>query len=151
MDKLDLKRKLFDACIDTQKEIVKTAREAMMEAQENANSEEGSPEEMTESYREQMHQTRDMYAIKWRNSQNDLELLESVPALDLKPVIEPGAVVKTNAQHFFIAIGMNKVVLDGETFFPISTSAPIFQAMVGLKNGDSFQFRDRKYEIRDVF
>ena len=151
MDKLDLKRKLFDACIDTQKEIVKTAKEAMLEAQENANSEEGSPEEMTESYREQMHQTRDMYAIKWRNSQNDLELLENVPAYDVKPVIEPGAIVKTSTQHFFIAIGMNKVVLDGETYFPISTSAPIFQAMVGMKKGDSFQFRDRKYEITDVF
>jgi len=151
MDKLDLKRKLFEACIDTQKEIVKTAREAMMEAQENANSEEGSPEEMTESYREQMHQTRDMYAIKWRSSQNDLELLESVPAYDVKSVIEPGAIVKTNAQHFFIAIGMNKVVLDGEIFFPISTSAPIFQAMVSMKKGDSFQFRDRTYQITDVF
>ena len=151
MDKLDLKRKLFEACVSTQKEIVKTAREAMLEAQENANSEEGSPEEMTESYREQMHQMRDMYAVKWRSSQNDLDLLEAVPAYDLKPVVEPGAVVQTNTGNFFIAVGMNKVTLDSEAFFPISTSAPIFQAMVGMKKGDSFQFRDRKYEIKDVF
>ncbi len=151
MDKLDLKRKLFDACVDTQKEVVKTAKEAMLEAQENANSEEGSSEEMTESYREQMHQTRDMYAIKWRSSQNDLDLLEAVPAYDIKPVIESGAVVQTNTGNFFIAIGMNKLTVSGETFFPISTSAPIFQAMVGMKKGDSFQFRDRQYEITDVF
>lgn len=146
-----MKRELFRACIETQKTVVKTAREAMLEAQENANSEEGSPEEMTESYREQMHQTRDMYAVKWRSSQNDLDLLESVPAYDLKSVIESGAVVKSSFQHFFIAIGMNKVQLGEEAFFPISTSAPIFQAMVGMKKGDSFQFRDRKYEIMDVF
>ncbi len=151
MDKLELKRRLFEACIAAQKEIVKTAREAMIEAQENANSEEGSPEEMTESYREQMHQTRDMYAIKWRNSQNDLELLESVPAYDLKPVIETGAIVKTSSQNFFIAIGMNKIQVGDETFFPISTSAPIFQAMVSLKKGASFQFRDKHYEITDLF
>lgn len=151
MEKSELKRKLFETCIQMQKDVVRTAREAMLEAQENANSEEGSPEEMTESYREQMHQTRDMYAVKWRSAQNDLDLLESVPAQDTKSEVEPGAVVKSSFQHFFIALGMNKVTVGDEAFFPISTSAPIYQAMAGLKKGDSFQFRDRKYEITDIF
>jgi transcription elongation GreA/GreB family factor len=92
-----------------------------------------------------------MYTMQLQSTQNDLETLQQVPAHSLTPIIEAGAIVHTDKQNFFIAVSIGKVTVDNKTYFPISTSAPIFQAMVGLKKGDSFQFRDRQYKIQEVF
>ncbi len=150
-EKSGLKRRLFEACLENQRGKVQTAREAMREAQENANTDDVSAEESFDSYREQLQHTRDMYALQMQNSINDLEILERIPAYDVTPVIEPGAVVWTNVQNFFIAISLGKIDLDDKSYLTISTSAPIFQAMVGLKKGDSFKFRDKQFIIHEVF
>jgi transcription elongation GreA/GreB family factor len=134
-----------------QKNMVETARMAIREAQENANTSEDSMEEGFVSYREQLQHTRDMYTMQLQTTQNDLETLQQVPAHSLTLIIEAGAIVHTDKQNFFIAVSIGKVTVDNKTYFPISTSAPIFQAMVGLKKGDSFQFRDRQYKIQEVF
>jgi transcription elongation GreA/GreB family factor len=103
------------------------------------------------SYREQLQHARDMFTMQLQNTLNDLETLQQVPAHSLTPTIENGAVVITDKQNFFIAVSIGKVTAEEKTYFTISTSAPIFQAMVGLKKGDSFNFRDRSYKISDVF
>ncbi len=150
-DKLALKQKLYEACLKMQRNSVQRVKDVMKEAQESALADDENSEELFDSYREQMQHTRDMYASQLQVAQNDLEVLERVPGNDLTTVIESGAVVRTENQNFFVAISLGKVDLDGKTYFPISTSSPIFQAMVGLKQGASFQFRDKKYTIKEVF
>jgi hypothetical protein len=150
-DKLSLKIKIYNECLRMQKNMVETARMAIREAQENANTSEDSMEEGFVSYREQLQHTRDMYTMQLQSTQNDLETLQQVPAHSLTAIIEAGAIVHTDKQNFFIAVSIGKVTVENKTYFPISTSAPIFQAMVGLKKGDTFQFRDRQYKIQEVF
>ena len=150
-DKLAFKRRLYQECLKLQRNSVKRVRDVMKEAQESALADDESSEELFDSYREQMQHTREMYASQLQTAQNELDVLERVPANDLSQVIESGAVVRTDNQNFFVAISLAKIELDGKTYFPISTSSPIFQAMVGLKQGATFQFRDRKFNIKEVF
>jgi hypothetical protein len=150
-DKLKLKLKIYNECLRMQRSMVETAKMAIKEAQENANTNEDTMEEGFVSYREQLQHTRDMYTTQLQTTQNDLETLQQVPAHNLTPIIELGAIVQTDKQNFFVGVSIGKVTVDNKTYFPISTSAPIFQAMVGLKKGNSFQFRDRQYKIQDVF
>lgn len=150
-DKLAFKRRLYQECLKLQRNSVQRVRDVMKEAQESALADDESSEELFDSYREQMQQTREMYASQLQTAQNELDVLERVPANDLSQVIESGAVVRTDNQNFFVAISLAKIDLDGKTYFPISTSSPIFQAMVGLKQGATFQFRDRKFNIKEVF
>jgi transcription elongation GreA/GreB family factor len=150
-DKLAFKRRLYQECLKLQRNSVQRVRDVMKEAQESALADDENSEELFDSYREQMQHTREMYASQLQTAQNELDVLERVPANDLSQVIESGAVVRTDNQNFFVAISLAKIELDGKTYFPISTSSPIFQAMVGLKQGATFQFRDRKFNIKEVF
>lgn len=150
-DKLSLKTKVYNECLRMQNQMVENARMAVKEAQENANTSDDSMEEGFVSYREQLQHARDMFTMQLQNTLNDLETLQQVPANYLTPTIENGAIVVTDKQNFFIAVSIGKVTVDGKTYFTISTSAPIFQAMVGLKKGETFNFRDRSYKISDVF
>lgn len=150
-DKLSLKINIYHACLEMQKKMVETAKMATKEAQENANTNDDSTEEGFVSYREQLQHARDMYTVQLQNTQNELEVLQQIPAHSLTSIIESGAVVHTDKQNFFIAISQSKVTVNKKDYFSISTSAPIFQAMVGLKQGDSFTFRDRTYKIQEVF
>jgi hypothetical protein len=150
-NKLALKQKLYEECLIRQRSSVQRVKDVMKEAQESALADDENSEELFDSYREQMQHTREMYASRLLIAQNELEVLERVPASDLTPVIEVGAVVRTDNQNFFVAISLSKIDLEGSTYFPISTSSPIFQAMVGLKEGATFQFRDRKFVIKEVF
>lgn len=148
---LAIKQRLYEECLTRQRSSVQRVKDVMKEAQESALADDESSEELFDSYREQMQQTREMYASQLHIAQNELEVLERVPARDNTTVIEPGAVVNTDIQNFFVAISQSKVEIDGNVYFPISTSSPIFQAMVGMKKGSTFHFRDRKFTIREVF
>jgi len=150
-NKLALKRRLYEECLTRQRNSVQRVKDVMKEAQESALADDENSEELFDSYREQMQHTREMYASQLNSAQNELDVLERVPASDITNVIEPGAVVRTDNQNFFVAISMGKIDLEGKVYFPISTSSPIFQAMVGLKQGATFQFRDRKFTIKEVF
>lgn len=150
-EKLALKRRVFEACLERQQTMVRNAKDAVREAQENANTSEESAEDGFVSYREQLQHTRDMYTMQLQNALNELEILQQVPVHDVTKTIETGAVVHTDKQNFFISVSVPKIEVDKKTYFPISTSAPIFQAMVGLKQGEAFSFRDRNYRILEVF
>ena len=150
-EKLNLKIRIYNECLQMQRSMVQTAKDAIKEAQENANTNEETLEEGFVSYREQLQHTRDMYTQQLQQTLNELEVLQQVPAHSITPVIEHGAVIHTDKQNFFIAVSLKKLVIDDRQYFPISTSAPIFQAMVGLKQGDNFNFRDRSYKIEEVF
>jgi transcription elongation GreA/GreB family factor len=150
-DKLAFKRRLYQECLTRQRNSVQRVKDVMKEAQESALADDENSEELFDSYREQMQHTREMYASQLNTAQNELEVLERIPANDITQVIESGAVVRTDNQNFYVAISLAKVELDGQVYFPISTSSPIFQAMVGLKQGATFQFRDRKFTVKEVF
>jgi transcription elongation GreA/GreB family factor len=81
----------------------------------------------------------------------EMMTLENLDWQTDKDSVQPGAVVATDKQTFFISISIEDVEVDGQTVYGISTGAPLFGAMRGLKQGDSFQFNDRKYTIKDIY
>jgi transcription elongation GreA/GreB family factor len=149
-NKSNIKQMLFETCVKAQEKIIANAREVIEEAAESATEYTSTEEESFDSYREQLQQRRDMYTTQMLAARNDLDYLRNINFGE-KTTVEEGAVVKTNLQSFFIAISLGKVELEGKTYFAISTSAPIFKAMDGLKAGDTFHFRDRDYKITDIF
>lgn len=65
--------------------------------------------------------------------------------------VEPGAVVSFNNRHFVVAVSTTKFQVDGITVMGISVQSPIYQAMEGLKEGDSFTFQGREITLDEVF
>lgn len=59
-----------------------------------------------------------------------------------------GALVTTNTHTFLISVSLGELTTkDGETFFAISSKAPIFHAMKDLESGAIFTFNDMTRKI----
>ena len=146
-----LKKKIWDACLAKQQALAATAKEAMDRAQESANEERGSLEEKFESFREQLIRDRDMYARKLAEHISGIDTLRQIDANRKLSVVQLGSVVITDRQKLFIAISLGEVKVNGDAYFAISVQSPLFQQMDGKKAGDTFEFRDVKHTIKEVF
>ena len=123
---------------------------AMEEADKMAHEYEQSSDD-ADSHKMELIGSRDMYA---KQLQTEMDLLETLNKVDFNQdhrVVEFGSVVITDMQKVFISIGLGKVNVDNDTFYAISLQVPFYQAMKGLKKGDTFDFRGRKVKIIDLF
>ena len=64
--------------------------------------------------------------------------------------VEAGAMVETDQGIYFISIGLGKVVLEDQTYFAISTAAPVSGVLLGKKVGDVAVFQGREFMIQNV-
>ncbi|HSZ24597.1 MAG TPA: hypothetical protein VK766_02705 [Cytophagaceae bacterium] len=149
-DRMPIKKQLLDKCLDIQTFIINNAKKAMDDAQQSANEEKNSNEDMSDSFRETMHATRDVYARQVQEGINTLGLLNRIIIKPLD-VIKFGAVVITDFQNYFISAGLGEVKIDDKNFVTVSTLTPLYQILSEKKKGDLFMFLDRKYRILDVF
>ena len=148
-EKIKLKKALLNRCIDIQKNTVSIAKKAMEDALNSANAEKVS-EELSDSFRESMHATRDMYARQANEGVNNLGLLNRINIVEHDKV-KFGSVVFTNFQNYFISTGLGEIKVDDLSFQAVSTLAPLFQILVDKRKGDTFMFLDRLYTVVEVF
>ncbi len=78
--------------------------------------------------------------------------LAAIAALDFSETdtVGPGAVVAFNNRHFVVSVSTTKFDCEGDTYMGISLQSPIYQAMAGLKAGDTFDFNGRTMTVQDV-
>lgn len=79
--------------------------------------------------------------------------LRTISELDFGPkeAVEPGAVVCVQGRHFAIGVSTARFFCDGTEMMGISTNAPFYAAIEGLKAGDVAEFNDREFEVRAVY
>lgn len=148
---INLKNKICEACLEKQKALAATTKEAMDMAQQSANEEKGSMEEKFESFREQLIRDRDMFARKLGEHISGLDTLRQIDANRLFSSVQLGSVVITEKQKFFISIGLGEIKLADDTYFAISVMSPLYQQMEGKKADDSYDFRGVPTKIISVF
>jgi hypothetical protein len=150
MEKLKLKKQLFEECIKQQMNTAESTKAVIDEAQQSANDY-GSPKDRYDSYRMQLLSRKDVYSKHLQSAIKELDVLNKIDLKKEHNSVQFGSVVFTEQQRIFVSIGLGKIELEEETYFAISPTVPFFQAMAGLKKGDSFTFRDKKIKIEDVF
>jgi len=147
---IEVKKGVLNECLKLQSELVAVAKNFMEQAHESANEQEVGGEDKMESFREQCHADRDMYAIKYRDAVNNLMTLKKInPEIESNEV-RPGAIVITAQQNLFVSISLGQVNFDGESFVAISTQSPLYQIIQNKKAGDKFSFRGRDIVITDI-
>ncbi|MDX5418611.1 MAG: GreA/GreB family elongation factor [Hymenobacteraceae bacterium] len=148
---LETKKRLLQECSRLLNAQIKAAKDAMDEAQESANEHQGAMEDKFESFRENCQIQRDMYARQLDELMTTMALLRRINATKQNLEVSLGAVVHTELQNYFIGVSLGEIKLDGESFYAISGMSPIFKAMAGKTAGDTFEFRDKKYRILQVY
>lgn len=149
-DKLKLKRALLNKCIEIQKNNVTRSKKAMEDAQDSANQEKGNSEDQSDSFRENMQATRDMYARQVHEGVNTLALLNRIVVQEHEWV-KFGSVIFTDYQNYFISSGLGEIKINELSFITVSTLSPLFQILASKKKGEQFMFLDRMYRVVDVF
>ncbi|MCD4681279.1 MAG: hypothetical protein K8S00_12915 [Bacteroidales bacterium] len=150
MDKLEFKKKLIRVCLTIQNKSVENLTSVMRDAQQSANDY-GQPKDRYDSYRVQLLRKCDMFGSQLKKVYDEIKVLEKIEVSRTNNTVSFGAVVITDAQKIFVSIGIGKIDFQGEAFYAISTLVPFYKAMVGLKQGDVFDFRGKDITILELF
>jgi len=144
------KQQALELCLQRQEQQIASLKEAIDVAMESALSEKSGSEDAQDSFREQMQQERNMYANKLAESSELLAGLKRINPAAVFQQVGQGALVVTDKQIFLIAGSLGKMTFDGHDIFVISNQSPIYDAIAGLKKGDTYDFRGMKCKVLDV-
>lgn len=149
---MDLKKRLLEACLSHIHQRIETAEQALQAARDAAN------EETKSSAGDKYETGRAMMQLEQEKIETQLvealRLERQLTTLDPKrpcEKCEAGSLVLTNQGKFFMAVGLGKIRLEGETFFIISMKSPAGMAFSGKKAGEEVFFQNRKYLLEAIF
>jgi hypothetical protein len=149
MDLLELKGRIYKMCIEKQNEILDSSKAAMDDAQKAAN-EYGAPKDRYDSFRTQLLRKRDLYAEQYEKALKELGHLQKLNPEISNKKIDVNALIITNKQKLYVAIGLGKVETPEGDFYVISPLAPLFQALRNKKQGDNITFNGQNIEVISI-
>ena len=158
MTREEKRREVVEACIAHQRQVADTARKEMDSAQQQSNDY-GANVDRYDSYRTKMMRARDMYAKHYSNAEKSIRYLEDMLRQPPFATAEHGPVVVTDRQRFFLSVGVGKFLVpyapaEGEqqnVYFAISAQSPIYAALKGRKEGDSFVFNGVRQTVQEIY
>jgi transcription elongation GreA/GreB family factor len=144
------KEALHKACMEYAAKRIQTATDAYKSAQDSANeetkntaSEDDNSKAMLQIEAEQLAK----HMLEARKLKE--EMIRIDPNAD-HTTVAPGSLVITSLGNYYVSISAGKIDIDKKSYFAISISAPIAQAIKGMKIGDKVKFNDKMIEILDV-
>jgi hypothetical protein len=70
---------------------------------------------------------------------------------DVHDQVELGSIVVTDKDTFFVSASIERFDVDGRSMFGLSTKTPLYQAMEGKGEGESFSYKEMTYKIKEIF
>jgi len=146
-----LKQILYNKCKAYVDQRIETAQKAMLNAQDAANNESKSTAgDKHDTARAMMHIEKEQNARLLSEANSLASVLSRINPDKENDTAVLGSAVKTNKGNFYVSISAGKLQVEDETYFAISTDSPIGKILFGLTTGESFSFREVKYEIEGV-
>jgi transcription elongation GreA/GreB family factor len=146
-----IKQQLYSLCREYVEKRIRSSRDAIAEAQQSAN------EETKRSSGDKYETGRAMMQLEIeKNSRQLSESLKLKNALDQIRLdisassVQPGSLVVTDREVFFVAISLGKIEFEGKTYFVIAPASPLGLELVGAKVGDRVTFRNESYLVQDI-
>lgn len=146
-----IKRELISTCLALVEQRIVNAKQAMKAAQESANTEEkSSAGDKYETGRAMAQIERDKAAQQLNEAMLLKSSLSRVSPNPSGNQVSLGSVVKTDKNHFFIAISMGKQRVAGTDYFVVAPATPIGLIVMGLRLGDQFSFNNQLHTINEI-
>ena len=150
MKKKIAKSQILDACMQKQEELIKSFEDRVNVSKADAYDHEHSASQTENRTAGKVDLLR-TFEKELGFVRMEMEFLKSLNPEKINTAVEAGAVVITNRMNFFIAVSSEKIEVDGEMIFGMSTKAPLYTAMQGMEKGKSFEFNGTEYEIEEVY
>lgn len=146
-----LKKILLDKCLQLVETQIASAQKSIDEAQIAAN------EETKSSAGDKYETTRAMMQIEIENNTKRMsesqKLQQTLSKINLHEVYEQvglGSLVLTNQGKFFIAVGLGKIDVEGQSFFVISPNSPIGEKLHHQTKGFQFLLNGKSFMIEGI-
>ena len=162
--KLSLKASLKQFGLQVITQRIEAARQQVNLAQESANNEEkSSAGDKYETGRAMGHLQKDMFARQQAENAREYAALQQVRTDSLCSSVMPGAFIRCSPLSsdrtsigaedtgFFIAAGLGRQSIDGQTILFLSPAAPLSNALKNKKTGDTITFNGQSLLIEDIF
>lgn len=147
-----LRSRLLDACITKQQLLINDFRVRLRNLAESQNISGDTYQTDDLSARDKINDETNLLNKQLDFAVEEMALLKRLRDMREQPHqrVGLGAIVVTNRYTFFVSASLEELEVDGRKYIGISTSSPLFTAMVGKKPGDSFSFRGDVYHIKEV-
>lgn len=153
MNKLEFKKEVLHQAKQKHQTVVDDLQNeinAMRESESDSYDGQTDLEELSQDV--SANSTRETIARELSFAQDELQLLNRLVIQEpLHDEVTLGSVVDTDKRMFYVSASIENFTADGKEIFGISTKAPIYEAMKGLKKGAKFEMRNQHYKIKDVF
>ena len=152
MEKLKIKKTLLEICKSEIQNQMLQQKQAMDDAQEEANAHKGAMESRYDTFKEEAQRKKDAHAKQY----HQLMILDSAlgnVTLDEHNEVKFGSVVETEETNYFLfAYIFNDLIeLNNKKFLSINLMSPLGKAMNGKKKGDKIVFNKKESTIIDVY
>lgn len=144
-DYLEIKKKLYNACLLFVNEKYKTVTTSIESNKKALFSE-------TKSSAGDKHETgRAMLQLEMEKAGQQLvvvsemkKVLERIQFENQSNNVKLGSIIITNKASYYLAISTGKITIENTDFYAVSTSSPIGRELLGKKTGDSISFNEAK-------
>jgi hypothetical protein len=146
-----LKKSVVERCAKEIQHKLNNINLAMDAAQGSANEEEKSTAgDKHDTARAMSHLATEMNSKQLQEAQQQKSLFASIDFKQASTSIEIGSLVHAGDNYYLIAVGLGVLEVEGKTIAVCSPTAPITQAMLGKKVGDTFQFNQRIFNVNAI-
>jgi len=127
-------------------------KKAMDDAQYDANQHKGAMASRYDTFKEEAQALRNGFAVQVQKTSDVLAVLEQI-VLRKASTVEPGSVILTDEDAFFVSIGLldEPLEVSGVKYECVSPTAPIIQKLRKAQVGNSVDLGGRKIRVLNVF
>lgn len=148
---MDIKKKLFEYCLNAVKERRQVIEEAFLNAQSAANEEtKSSAGDKYETGRAMMHLEKEKLATQMAEVSKMEMAMSQIDPNKKSNFISIGSLVSTMTAHYFLSVSLGEIELSNTKYFAISPASPIGRAMLGKAENQSYEFGGKKIKIEKV-
>jgi len=151
---VEFKKKVLDAAIKKHQTVIDDFRlgiKEMLGSEGIVNEDEMdlTQQEFNTEMVQKSHHIADQLAF----ANEEMKLLyDMAPTINyVHNTIQPGSVVVTDRDTFFVSASIEAFEAEGTKLFGLSAESPLFKAMEGKKKGDRFSHNYSDYLVIDVF
>ena len=147
----DIKQELYRLCQEYVDRRIEVSRAAIAQAQEAANEEtKSSSGDKYETGRAMMQLEIEKNAGQLTESLKLKYALGQISIDKQSDSVQPGSLVVTDREIFFVAISMGKVTYLNQSCIVISPASPLAIKLMGLKPGAKMVFNNHHYVVKEV-
>jgi hypothetical protein len=147
----ELKKQLYNLCIEYVQKRMEAAQLAIEEAQKASNDDtKSSAGDKYETGRAMMQQETDRNRQQLDETNKLKVALNQVNPSAVSDKVDNGSLVITDNGNFYIAISAGTLKVDNEAYFAVSAAAPICLLLKGKKIGEEIALNGKLYHIKMV-